>query len=1056
LGMFSTDGLCPACLIRTALEELPSEEAFSILHHTPLGPGARAFGRFELLDVLGRGGMGIVYRARDRASRRIVALKLATPHLLAHGDSRARFEAEIRAAASLDHPHVLPIHEVGEHDGIPFFTMRLAEGGSLATRLREFVGRPRDSAILLAKVARAVDHAHSRGVLHRDLKPANILLGDEGHPYVSDFGLMKWMTGDGAAVSSSSVVAGAPGYIAPEQVRRQSVGPAADVFSLGVVLYELLTGQKPFVGTTFWEAMERIESGSYAPPRSIAQQIPRDLETICRKCLESDPAQRYASAGALAEDLERFIDGRPILARPSGAWVKAWSWARRNPRVAVLGASVLALLVAGAAGSTIASVVLARARDRAVIAEAGAQENLWQSLLSEARALRSTLDIGHRHKALAALQRAASIRFAPELRDEAIQALTLTDLRVTTEWTSDLPFGCFSPDLSRYALKVGEGLCAVRSSTDHTTLATLAAPDGSVYDCWRFTPDGETLSIIGRQGKAWLWRWREGGVVAFPYPLDAAPVCLEFSPSGDLIAAPAEGGGVALYDLAGRLRATIGRGIARPWAFAFSPDGRTLAVSSRAGKDVALIDVSTKSIHTALPHGAAVSCLRFSPDGLWLAAGSVDANVALWHLPTREAGVLRGHSRLCTSLAFSPDGSVLVSGGYDQTARFWEVATRRPLLVMTATDPWFFFDPTGSRVGMCTEDGGWALFDFLPNTVRFTLTPASDARVESTVSLALDRGGKLAAIGGEAGVRFYDTATRREVAYIESQVRGRHDVQFDPATDGLWGTIGDKTLWRWSATLAIDGDRMPTYRAPARQAAPPGPMRLAGVGASSRMLALADIDAGVLKFAPIDGDRNAARELTHPLVRRAVFDPRGRWMLSGGWKSPRVSIWSIPELNLVHELPETDNADFAIGADGRLAVIGTPRAYRVFETTGWTETHAIARTEAPLIASYVAAARDAPLAACQWTPDSLLLIDLRTGQPLGTLPITLTTGLDQFAFTPNGSGLAVAGEHHAVQWWDLRELDRHLAAHGLGWRTALPRSTGSSSGEKRRPALSSH
>jgi WD40 repeat protein len=495
---------------------------------------------------------------------------------------------------------------------------------------------------------------------------------------------------------------------------------------------------------------------------------------------------------------------------------------------------------------------------------------------------------------------------------------------------------------------------------------------------------------------------------------------------------------VALFDREGRLHTTLGREIARPWAFAFSEDGETLALSSRTDADVVLIDVSTESIRDTLALPGAVSCLRFSPDGRWLAAGSVDSDVTLWHLPTRETRVLRGHSRLCTSLSFSPDGSVLVSSGYDQTARFWEVATRQPLIVMTAADPWFFFDPNGTRVGMCTEDGRWALFDYLPNSVRFTLMPTPGAVVESSVSLALNHSGQLVAAGGERGVRIYDTASRQEIAYIESPVRGRHDVLFDSESNDIWATIGDETLWRWAAAPSPDGGLAPAYGAPVRQEVPAGPARLAGMNASSRVLALADVDAGVLKLLPVENERAAVRELTHPLVRRAVFDPQDRWMLSGGWKSPRVSIWSIPDFNLLQDLPETYNADFAVGDGGRLAVIGTPQAYRIFDTIQWTETHAIARRGPPLIASYVAAAPDASLAACQWTRESLRLFDLRTGDSVATLPITLTTGLDQFAFTPDGSALAVAGEHHAVQWWDLRALNHQLAAHGLAWTAARP------------------
>src|SRR5688572_15133014 len=290
VARLAVDGLCPACLFRCALESDPIDTAYSVLALAPPADGAKArpFGRFELFEVIGRGGMGVVYRARERATGRWVALKIATPHLIAQGEFRTRFQLEVCAVASLDHPHVLPIYEVGEYDGLPFFTMKLAEGGSLATHLGDYNGRYRQIAQLASRVAVAVAHAHAQGILHRDLKPANILLGKDGHPYVSDFGLVKWMTGD-ASLTTSSVTVGAPGYAAPEQVRPrlgQPVGPTADIFSLGVVLYELLTGRKPFTATTLWEAVERMEEGAYPRPRSLAAGCPRDLDTICCKCLE--------------------------------------------------------------------------------------------------------------------------------------------------------------------------------------------------------------------------------------------------------------------------------------------------------------------------------------------------------------------------------------------------------------------------------------------------------------------------------------------------------------------------------------------------------------------------------------------------------------------------------------------------------------------------------------------------------------------------------------------------------------------------------------------------
>ena len=310
-------------------------------------------GNYQVLEEIGRGGMGVIYRARQRHSRRIVALKRILSY---HADSQetlARFRREAQAAASLDHPNILPIYEVSEcDDGLPFFSMKFAGGGSLLEAAPALRGEPRRSVALMAKIARAVQYAHGQGILHRDLKPGNVLLDGRGEPLVSDFGLAKWLD-TSSHLTRTLTIFGTPGYIAPEQVNGASgkLGPTSDVYSLGAILFDLLTGRPPFLGE---HALKVIQQASEKPApklRTLVSGLDRDLETICAKCLEREPGARYRSAGDLAEDLERWLEGRHIIARPVSPAARAWRWTRRNPIIAGMAALLLVL------GSAIGAMV---------------------------------------------------------------------------------------------------------------------------------------------------------------------------------------------------------------------------------------------------------------------------------------------------------------------------------------------------------------------------------------------------------------------------------------------------------------------------------------------------------------------------------------------------------------------------------------------------------------------------------------------------------------------------------------------------------------------------
>jgi serine/threonine protein kinase/Flp pilus assembly protein TadD len=342
-------GLCVSCLLQSALTsgEANLDSLDAIFAEVEVRDTDWRLGNYQILEEIGRGGMGIIYRARQKHSHRIVALKRVLSY---HGDSRetlVRFQREAEAAARLDHPNILPIYEVGMNDGLPFFSMKYATGGSLVGLKSALRCEPRRVVALVIKIARAIAYAHSNGVVHRDLKPGNILLDSRGEPLVSDFGLAKWLDTD-SDLTRTLTIFGTPGYIAPEQASGQqhALTSSADIYSLGAILFDLLTGRPPFLGTHAFAVIKQAEEKTAPKLRTLAPELDRDLETICARCLEREPPARYQTAAELADDLERWSDKRPIRARPVSPPIALWRWGRRNPPLALAAAACLALCAA--------------------------------------------------------------------------------------------------------------------------------------------------------------------------------------------------------------------------------------------------------------------------------------------------------------------------------------------------------------------------------------------------------------------------------------------------------------------------------------------------------------------------------------------------------------------------------------------------------------------------------------------------------------------------------------------------------------------------------------
>ena len=365
----ASEGFCPACAFRGALGWEPGAARPLVPEHQR----ARQSGDYELLEEIARGGMGVVYKARQISLNRLVAVKVLLSGPLASPTDLQRFRAEAEAAANLQHPNIVAIHEVGEQAGQPFFSMDYVEGACLSELVREHPLPAPRAAGYVKMIAEAIQYAHERGVLHRDLKPSNVLIDHAGQPRIIDFGLAKRL-GSHPQLSTihdqltlSGQVLGSPNFIPPEQAagKRGAIGRHSDIYALGAILYHLLTARPPFVAATAHETFHQVLNAEPVSLRSLNPTVPRDLETICLKCLEKEPHRRYRTAQELADELWCFLRGEPIQARPVGPLGRFWRWCRRNPKLAALAATVVFLGLTLAVVSSVFAIGISAARDRA-------------------------------------------------------------------------------------------------------------------------------------------------------------------------------------------------------------------------------------------------------------------------------------------------------------------------------------------------------------------------------------------------------------------------------------------------------------------------------------------------------------------------------------------------------------------------------------------------------------------------------------------------------------------------------------------------------------------
>jgi len=1148
-------------------------------------PIAEPLGEYRIVREIGRGGMGVVYEAEHQTLRRRVALKLLPRDLASNPSSLQRFLLEARAAGQLHHSNIVPVFEVGVHNGMNFYTMQYIHGqnlDSVITELRRLrssnkatlpVGsssaagsapdpladlsrtvalelltggpeRPLDEVLPLERttsdaaaheqtadipvagspprqlanstaaddspaasaedpgnarrrgaaeapaelrdssessrvgashesyfqrvarvglqVADALEYAHRHGVLHRDIKPSNLILDTSGTIWVTDFGLAKH---EGDDFTHTGDIVGTLRYMAPERLQGHA-DARSDLYSLGLTLYELSTLRSALDSNDRVTLMRQIETEAPLPPRQLAPDMPRDLETIILKSIEKSPAHRYRSAVEMAEDLRLFLSDRPILARRSTWTERAWRWCRRNPVPATLASCVAILLMLLAIGSLAFAMfsrhqakLLARQTASAVQAqreaEAAREEamgRLFESCLGQARAGRWSARVGQHFETLASLRQAAEIlpslklSAAEErqrrviLRNEAIAAMPLVDLREARRW--DVPAGATAtvalpPDYSVYAIGDRQGNILVRRVNDDAEVMRLAGPG---HRAWflTFSPDGRYLA--GRfHGdtppvvRVWDLTTRK---VVLEEKQGLSLARMAFRGDSEEFALGSDSHEVRLYQLPGGSLVTSHRGINDPLDLCYDPTGRRMAITYPGVGPVEIWDRDTdasRSVQVAPD----VNSVAWSPNGKTLAMGTYTGEIFLQDVqqPAGRPRKLEGHLSRVVQVMFNHRGDLLLSRSWDSTVRFWQVATglqacRHDVLPLSGTG----FRQDDRQLAFTSGDNGFGLWDVADGGPLSILSTGGDSRRRSCARFHPARPDLLVSATAD-GIELWDVSAARCVKVLS--VRDTKSVLFSPDGKELF-TSGPSGVQRWPiADASVALDRI--------EVGPPESILNSNVNridlASGRAWMSVDREFRDATIIDLKNREAIGPALRHANVDYAIISPDARWVVTTTWHGQGVLVWDTQAghsgKRLLDLAPQVTSATPAFSPDGRYLAVSDGFAYCLWEVGTWRQVYRIEREHPDGWPGPVAFSPDGRLLAVPHTRYVAQLIEARSGRTLGIFEAPTSASLSGYNFSADGRYLAIAETEH-IQLWDLDAIRNELESLQIAWTLPEP------------------
>jgi WD40 repeat protein/serine/threonine protein kinase len=980
------------------------------------------FGDYEFLEEIGRGGMGMVYRARQKSLDRLVAVKMLLPGLSSPEYLR-RFRAEASTAAGLQHPNIVAIHEVGVWEGRQYLVMDYVAGRSLAQVTSDFGFRISDfrrTARWLKAIAEAVHYAHEHGILHRDLKPSNVLIDQQEQPRLTDFGLAKRFE-EQSQLTLSGQVLGSPSYMPPEQaeVSRGKVSRRSDVYGLGATLYHLLTGRAPFQGETPTEVLHQVLSHEPMRPRLLNPGVPPELETICLKCLEKEPTRRYANAQRVTEELERFLEGKPIVARPISASERLWRWCKRKPVVAGLATGLTLAMGFGLLG------VISQSH-RAQLERRRAENSLVRSeherYAANVALIRTLIDQKRFQDARERLADESLIRYRGWewgwlLRRCHLDLATFSHPRGT--------FVEFAPDGTMLATTGNNQEVRLWDLASGRLQRVLQSSDQVRVP--HFSPDGKRLIAVTWGQPATVWEVASGTIL-FRLTNSSPRYAARFSPDGRVIATGDSDGHVRLFDA--QTGAFSGR--SKPYDspqiyLAFSPDGRSLAYgggdferdAANLDTTVRLWDLTTDQVTVLGRHDANVTCLAFSPDGKWLASSSF-TGLKTWDVEQMcevnrlelPEGILRGFA-----VTFSPDGRQLAAAGLRDTrpwAQVFEIGSGRPVrgldghsyIVVSMA-----YSPDGSRLATGSGDGTAKVWpgEGVPDVLTLE---GHDAPVWA---VACSGDGQRIATGGlDQAVRLWDSTSGALLRTIHtsfpvvSLALNREGNQVITPSSGATATVWDVT--NGTPLLRLTGHSQTVMAV----ALSPDGRHLATAGKDhTARLWDATTGAAVGQFS---GHTN--------WVLAVAFSPEGRRLLTGS--ADRIArVWDLATGRTVFALPDHEGAvlSVAFSPDGQQAATGADRgdcAVRLWDLrSGKLRWKQSGHRDGISSLSFSPDGRRLATAPggteihspSEWDP-AVIIWDVETGHDVFRFEWIHTNMVRVVAFSPDGSRLVTGGGDH--------------------------------------------